>query len=172
MWLYLRFKSIFLSNGWLKTLYFLAFMATVEKLQPMGIVLAGCCTDTQSNSFIHFSKICTISSCIVSISNQCASSQFLWWMLQPCFVLKSRPQKKQKNVSSFPLSSRVSSINVSRFGLLAVWACALLAKRNKAFSQLLTKVRYQVSFQMHWLQQSKANVVSIMQIFYRLYLQM
>ena len=45
-----------LSNGWLKTLYFMAFMATVEKLQPTGIVLSGCCTDTQSNSFIHFSK--------------------------------------------------------------------------------------------------------------------
>ena len=63
---------------------------------------------------------CTVSSCIVSISNpQCALSQFLRWILQPCFVLKSRPEKKQKNFPSFPLSSKPSSIIVSRF-------CALL----------------------------------------------
>ena len=35
-----------------------------------GIVLAGLCTDTQSNSFINFVKRCTVSSYIVSISNQ------------------------------------------------------------------------------------------------------
>ena len=89
-----------LSNGWLKTLYFIAFMAAVEKLQPTGIVLSGCCTDTQSNSFIHFSKIWTVSSCIVSISNQCASSQ------------------------SSALPSRSSLIFVSRFGLFDVGLCS------------------------------------------------
>ena len=118
--LYLWFKSIFLSNGCLKTLYLLAFMVSVRKLQPTGIVLAGCCTYTQSNNFIHLAKRC----CIVSISNHCAKSQFLWWTLQPCFVLKSRPQKKQKNFSSFALSSRSSSIIFSRFGLLAVGLCS------------------------------------------------
>ena len=92
--IYLWFKSIFLSNGWLKTLYLLSLMATVQKLQPTGIALAGCCMYTKSNSFIHFAKRFNVSSCIVSISNQCASSQFFWWTLQPCFVLKSRPQKK------------------------------------------------------------------------------
>ena len=100
-------------------------------MQPTGIVLAECCTNTQSNSFIHFVKKCTVSSCIVSISNQCASSQFLWWIMQPCFVLKSRSQKKQKNFSSFPFSSRSSSIILSILGLLAVgWCSALLANSN------------------------------------------
>ena len=109
----------------------MAVMATVEELQPTGIVLAECCTNTQSNSFIHFAKKYTVSSCIVSISNQCASSQFLWWIMQPCFVLKSRSQKKQKNFSSFPFSSRSSSIILSILGLLAVgWCSALLANSN------------------------------------------
>ena len=36
------------------------------------IVLAGCCTYTQSNSFIHLAKRFTVSSCNVSSSNQCA----------------------------------------------------------------------------------------------------
>ena len=53
----------------------------------------GCCTYTQSSCFIIFAKRCIVSSCIISISNQCASSQFRWWMLQPCFVLKSGPQQ-------------------------------------------------------------------------------
>ena len=118
------FKSNILSNGRLKTLHLLTVMVTVQKLQPTGIVLAGCCTYTQSNSFINLAKRFTVSSCIVSISNQCASSQFFWWTLQPCFVLKSRPQKKQKNFSSFPLSSRLFLITVSRFGLLAVGLCS------------------------------------------------
>ena len=46
----------------------MAFMATFEKIA--GIVLAGLCTDTQSNGFINFVKRCTVSSYIVSISNQ------------------------------------------------------------------------------------------------------
>ena len=62
--------------------HLLAFMATVQKLQPTGIVLAGCCTYTQSNSIIHLAKRFTVSSCIVSISNKCASSHFLWRTLQ------------------------------------------------------------------------------------------
>ena len=145
----------------------LAFMATVQKLQPTGIALAGCCMYTKSNSFIHFAKRFNVSSCIVSISNpQCASSQFLRWILQPCFVLKSRPEKKQKNFPSFPLSSKPSSIIVSRF-------CALLmANSNNCMFTVLSKVRYQMSSQMHCFEQFKAKVVSIMQIFYRLCLQM
>ena len=80
--------------------HFMAILAAVEKLQPTGIVLAGWCTDTQSNSFIHFTKRCTVSSCIVSISNQCASSQ------------------------SSALPSRSSLIFVSRFGLFDVGLCS------------------------------------------------
>ena len=76
----------------------------------------------------QFYSFCEKTHCInlfVSISNQqCASSQNLFWMLQPCFVLKSRPQKKQKNFSSFPLSSRLFLITISRFGLLAVGLCS------------------------------------------------
>ena len=64
------------------------------------IVLAGCCTYTQSNSFIHLAKRFTVSSCIVSISNQCASSQ------------------------SSELPSRSSLIFVSRFGLFDVGLCS------------------------------------------------
>ena len=43
---------------------------------------------------------------------------------EPCFVSKSRPQKKKKNFSSFQLSSKPSSIIVSRFWLLAVGLCS------------------------------------------------
>ena len=70
---------------------------------------------------------------------QCASSQFLFWMLQPCFVLMSRPQKKQKNFSSFPLSSRLFSIIVSRFGLLAVGLCSSGQQQSLHFHDFYPK---------------------------------
>ena len=85
---------------------------------------------------MHYIKL------FVSISNQqCASSQFLWWILQPCFVLKSRPQKILKNFSSFPLSSRSSSIIVSRFGLLAVlfWPTSIICIAY-AFSRFSSEI--------------------------------
>ena len=58
-----------------------------------------------------------------------------------------------------------------------IWVigCGLLPFRPIAiiaFSWFLSKVRHQMSPQMHCLQQFKAKVVSIMQIFYRLCLQM
>ena len=85
--------------------------------------------DYLTPSLIHFANRYTVLSCIVSISNQYASSQFRWWMLQPCFVLRSWPQKKQKNFSSVPLSSRSSSIFISRLDYWP-WACALLVDIN------------------------------------------
>ena len=65
-----------MSNGWLKTLHFRAFMETVEKLQLMGIVLAGWCKDTQSNSFIHFAKRCTLVLYLFQISNVLRHNSF------------------------------------------------------------------------------------------------
>ena len=92
---------------------------------------------------MHYIKL------FVSISNQqCASSQFLWWILQPCFVLKSRPQKILKNFSSFPLSSGLFSIIVSRFGLLAVGLCSSGQQQSLHFHDFLSKVRYKMSSQM------------------------
>ena len=49
----------------------------------------------------------------------CVLCTSLMFADEPCFVSKSRPQKKKKNFSSFQLSSKPSSIIVSRF-------CALL----------------------------------------------
>ena len=130
-------------------------------------------TDTQSNSFIYFANRCTVSSCIVSISNQCTSSQFLWWMLQPCFVLKSWPQKKQKNFSSSALSSRSSSIFVSRFRLLAM-CLPLPANSNNCIFTIFIESEISNVIPNALLgipEQFKAKVVSIMQISYRLCLQ-
>ena len=67
---------------------------------------------------------------------QCASSQFLFWMLQPCFVLMSR---LQKNFSSFPLSSGLFSIIVSRFGLLAVGLCSSGQQQSLHFHDFYPK---------------------------------
>ena len=55
-----------------------------------------------------------------------------------------------------------------------IWVigCRLLPFRPIAIIEFLSKVTYQMSPQMHCLQQFKAKVVSIMQIFYRLCLQM
>ena len=65
----------------------------------------GCCTYTQSSCFIIFAKRCIVSSCIISISNQCASSHFRWWMLQPCFVLK--PGLQQGTINCAILGSGI-----------------------------------------------------------------
>ena len=51
-------------------------------------------------------------------------------------------------------------------GLVLFWPIAIIA-----FSRFLSRVRYQMSSQMHCLQQFRAKVVSIMQRFYRLGLQ-
>ena len=50
--------------------------------------------------------------------------------------------------------------------LVLFWSIAIIA-----FSRFLSRVRYQMSSQMHCLQQFRAKVVSIMQTFYRLCLQ-
>ena len=51
-------------------------------------------------------------------------------------------------------------------GLVLLWPTAIIA-----FSRFLSKVIYQMSSQMHCLEQVKAKVVLIMEIFYRLCLQ-
>ena len=94
--------------------------------------VVGCCTFTQSSSFIHFAKSCIVSSCIISYLNQYACSQFCWWMLQPCFVLKSWPQKKQMNLIIciifkiiFDNCFKIFFLGlVSRFGLSVVGLCS------------------------------------------------
>ena len=120
----------------------------------------------------QFYSFCEKTHCInlfVSISNQqCASSQFLFWMLQPCFVLMSRPQK---NFSSFPLSSGLFSIIVSRFGLLAVGLCSSGQQQSLHFHDFYPKWDIKCHPKCCF-KQLKAKVVSKMQIFYNLCLQM
>ena len=127
-----------MSNGWLIKLFF-------NFCDRWKIAIYGHCTSWMMYRYTikQFYSFCEKTHCInlfVSISNQqCASSQFLFWMLQPCFVLKSRPQKKQKNFSSFPLSSRLFSIIVSRFGLLAVGLCSSGQQQSLHFHDFYPK---------------------------------
>ena len=131
-----------LSNGWLKTLHFRAFMATVEKLQLMGIVLAGWCTDTQSNSFIHFAKRCTVSICLYlfQISNVLRHNSFFGC----CNLVLSwcHGRKKTKELFIISIVIKIISIIVSRFGLLVEGLCSSSQQQLLVFSRFLSKVRY------------------------------
>ena len=81
------------------------------------ITVVGCCTYTQSNSFIHFAKWCIVSSCIISISNQCAYHNSVGGC---CNLVLSWSHGRRRNKWTLSFVSPSRSSIVSRFGLSVI----------------------------------------------------
>ena len=146
-----------MSNGWLKTLYFMAFMATVENCGHCTSWMLYKYTIKQFYSFrekMHCIKLYCIyfksAMCFVTISAVDTATLF-------CLKVTAGKETKELSIISIIFKTIFDNcfkiLTIGR-GLVLFWPIAIIA-----FSRFLSRVRYQMSSQMHCLQQFKAKVV-------------
>ena len=145
----------------------MAFMATVEKLQPMGIDCTGWMLYRYTiKQFYSFRKQ------IHCIKLYCIYFKLMWFLTMPlvdattlfCLEVTAAEETEELFIICiifkiiFDICFKIWTIG--RW-LLLFWPIAIIA-----FSWFLSKLRYQMTSQMHCLEQFIAKVVSIMQIMF------